>query len=76
MLQSLRRLSDVRPNDEATRVTYGLLNLTHRDGSETPRPLEPGRRYRVLVRLNDVAQAVPAGHRLRLSLSTSYWPLA
>ncbi|HSR72146.1 MAG TPA: CocE/NonD family hydrolase [Kiloniellales bacterium] len=70
------RLSDVRPNDEATRVTYGLLNLTHRDGSEHPKPLEPGRRYRVRVRLNDVAQAFPAGHKLRLSLSTSYWPLA
>ncbi|WP_275427164.1 CocE/NonD family hydrolase C-terminal non-catalytic domain-containing protein, partial [Saezia sanguinis] len=27
------RLSDVAPNGEATRVTYGLLNLTHRDGS-------------------------------------------
>lgn len=70
------RLSDVRPNDEVTRVTYGLLNLTHRDGSEAPQPLEPGRRYRVRVRLNDIAQAFPAGHRLRLSLSTSYWPLA
>jgi hypothetical protein len=70
------RLSDVRPNGEATRVTYGLLNLTHRDGSESPQPLEPGRRYRVRVALNHIAQAFPAGHRLRLSLSTSYWPLA
>ena len=70
------RLSDVRPNGEATRVTYGLLNLTHRDSSETPEPLEPGQRYRVRVQLNGVAQAFPAGHRVRLSLSTSYWPLA
>lgn len=70
------RLSDVAPNGEATRVTYGLLNLTHRDGSEQPRPLEPGRRYAVEVPLNGIAQAFPAGHRLRLSVSTSYWPLA
>jgi hypothetical protein len=28
------------------------------------------------VKLNDVAQRFPAGHRIRLSLSTSYWPLA
>jgi len=70
------RLSDVRPNDEATRVTYGLLNLTHRDTSETPTPLEPGKRYRVRLRLNEIAQGFPAGHRLRLSLSTSYWPIA
>jgi putative CocE/NonD family hydrolase len=70
------RLSDVQPDDQATRVTYGLLNLTHRDGSAHPSPLTPGRQYRVKVRLNHIAQRFPAGHRLRLSLSTSYWPLA
>jgi putative CocE/NonD family hydrolase len=70
------RLSDVQPDDKATRVSYGLLNLTHRDGSEAPRPLESDRRYRVIVRLNEVAHRFPAGHRLRISISTSYWPLA
>ena len=40
------------------------------------RALEPGRRYRVRVPLNDVAQAFPAGHRIRLALSTAYWPTA
>jgi len=70
------RLSDLAPDDKATRVTYGLLNLTHRDGSEAPAALEPGRRYRVRVCLNDIAQTFPAGHRLRLGVSTSYWPLA
>lgn len=70
------RLSDVQPDDQATRVTYGLLNLTHREGSAHPTPLTPGRQYRVAVKLNDVAQHFPAGHRLRLSISTSYWPLA
>lgn len=70
------RLSDVAPDGRATRVTYGLLNLTHRDGHDDPRPLDPGERYRVTVQLNAVAQAFPAGHRIRLSLSTSYWPLA
>ncbi|MFP3883689.1 MAG: CocE/NonD family hydrolase [Actinomycetota bacterium] len=70
------RLSDVAPDGEATRVTYGLMNLTHRTGSEQPRPLEPGRRYVVSVPMNHVAYAFPAGHRIRLSASTSYWPLA
>ncbi|MFC7309603.1 CocE/NonD family hydrolase [Streptomyces monticola] len=70
------RLSDVAPDGRATRVTYGLLNLTHRDGHDRPEPLEPGRRYLVDVQLNGVAQRFPAGHRIRLSLSTSYWPLA
>ena len=70
------RLSDVQPDDKATRVSYGLLNLTHRNGSAAPEPLEPGRRYTVTVRLNDIAYSFPKGHRLRISISTSYWPLA
>jgi uncharacterized protein len=70
------RLSDVAPDGRATRVTYGLLNLTHRDGHAEPRSLDPGRRYRVQVRMNGVAHAFAAGHRIRLSVSSSYWPLA
>jgi hypothetical protein len=70
------RLSDVAADDKATRVTYGLLNLTHRDGSEAPTSMETDVFYRVGIKLNDVAYAFPPGHRIRLSLSTSYWPLA
>jgi hypothetical protein len=28
------------------------------------------------IRLNDIAQVFPAGHSLRISISTSYWPIA
>ncbi|MGM0404302.1 MAG: CocE/NonD family hydrolase [Thermodesulfobacteriota bacterium] len=70
------RLSDILPDDKATRVTYGLLNLTHRDSHENPQPLEPGKRYRIKVQLNDIAQKFPAGNRIRLAISTVYWPLA
>ena len=70
------RLCDVAPDGSTTRVTYGLLNLTHREGHDRPRELVPGEIYQVEVTLNGVAQTFPAGHRLRLSLSTSYWPLA
>jgi uncharacterized protein len=69
------RLSDVAPDDRATRITYGLLNLTHRHGHENPEPLVPGERYRVVVRLNHIGQVFPRGHRIRVSISTSYWPL-
>ena len=56
------RLSDVRPNDEATRVTYGLLNLSHSDGSADPQSLEPGQPYQVRFRLNELAHVFPRGH--------------
>jgi len=68
------RLCDVLPDGRVTRLTYGLLNLTHRKSHASVQPLEPGRRYSVTVRMNDLAQTIPRGHRVRLALSTSYWP--
>jgi putative CocE/NonD family hydrolase len=70
------RLNDVAPDGASTRVTYGLLNLTHRNGHESPEPLELGTGYRVRVVMNDIAHAIPTGHKLRLAISTSYWPIA
>jgi len=69
------RLCDVDEQGGSARVTYGVLNLTHRDSHEQPTPIEPQRRYRVRLQLNDVAYSFPAGHRVRLALSTSYWPI-
>ena len=70
------RLCDVAPDGASALVTYGLLNLTHRDSHEFPTPLVPGQRYRVRIPLGDIAHAFPAGHRLRIAVSTSYWPIA
>ncbi len=74
--QIAARLSDIQPDGSATRVTFGLLNLTHRNSNETPEYLEPGHWYTARVQLNNIAQIFPRGHRIRLALSTSYWPLA
>ena len=69
------RLNAVHPNGTSERITYGLLNLSHRDSHETPKPLKPGQFYDVAVELNEIAMTVPAGHRLRVAISTSYWPI-
>jgi hypothetical protein len=69
------RLCDVHPDGASTRVTYGILNLTHRDSHASPTPLEPGRRYRIRIELNNIGYAFPKGHRIRVALSTCYWPL-
>ena len=70
------RLDDVSPNGESTLIAQQVFNLTHRAGHEHPAALEPGRRYAVTVRLDAIAHAFPAGHRLRVALSPTYWPLA
>jgi uncharacterized protein len=69
------RLNDVKPSGAATRVSLGILNLTHRNGSESPQPLHPGQRYRVRVVLSYAAYSFAPGHRLRISISTCYWPM-
>ena len=70
------RLCDVGPTGESTLITRRMLNLTHRDSDEHPKPLEPGKRYDVTVPLGAIAYAVPSGHRLRLAVSPTYWPFA
>ncbi|MEW6262833.1 MAG: CocE/NonD family hydrolase [Thermodesulfobacteriota bacterium] len=68
-------LSEVMPDGSATRITYGVLNLTHRESHEFPRPLEPNKPYAVTVKLNEIAHHFGQGNRLRLAISTAYWPL-
>ena len=69
------RLNAVWPDGAVSRLSYAVHNLCHRDSHEHPQPLEPGKAYTVRIQLDDVAYKLPKGHRLRVSVSTSYWPL-
>ncbi len=71
----IARLCDVAPDGASLRVSYGVLNLTHRDSHEDPGPLPVGQPVRVRLQLNDCAHRFPTGHVLRLALSNAYWPL-
>jgi hypothetical protein len=73
--QLVARLSDVAPDGAATRVSYQVLNLTHREGHEHPSVLEPGRYYGLEMVLNACGHRFPPGHRVRLSIGTAYWPM-
>ena len=72
--QVVARLCDVAPDGTSRRVSWGALNLSHREGHEHPRPLVPGQPYDVLVRLDATAWSLPPGHRWRLAIAPSYWP--
>ncbi len=72
------RLCDVAPTGESTQITWGLLNLTHRESHEHPTSLVPGECYTVNVPLNVMAYRLPQGHRWRVSISSTQarhaWP--
>ncbi|MFC8796605.1 CocE/NonD family hydrolase [Promicromonospora sp. NPDC057138] len=68
------RLCDVAPDGSSTLVTRGVLNLAKRHGPDRDDPMVPGVPERVRVRLVAAGHSFPAGHRVRVAVSTSYWP--
>lgn len=68
------RLEDVDPTGRSARVSYGILNLAHREGHERVVPAVPGETMHVSVKLCDTAYEFAAGHRIRIAVSTAYWP--
>ncbi|MGC1502771.1 MAG: CocE/NonD family hydrolase [Sulfitobacter sp.] len=69
------RLNHIHPDGAATRITYGVLNLSHRDNAADPTPMTPGRPQEVSFTLDHIAYRVPKGHVLRVSVSDAYWPM-
>lgn len=69
------RLNHIHPDGAATRITYGVLNLSHRNSAAMPEPMTPGAAQEVSFTLDHIAYRVPKGHRLRVSISDAYWPL-
>ena len=68
------RLVDIHPDGTATRVSYGVLNLAHRNSNESPMPMEPGSDETITITLDACGYRFAPGHRIRLSISTAYWP--
>ena len=69
------RLNDIHPNGEVSRVSWGVLNLAHRDGNESPKPMIPGHSESVEIELNECGYRFMRGHKMRVAISTSYWPM-
>ncbi|MEQ9488284.1 MAG: CocE/NonD family hydrolase [Alphaproteobacteria bacterium] len=68
-------LSEVRPDGSVTRVSYGMLNLTHSSDHEAVEPLVPGKIYRKSLQLCECGHRFAAGSKIRLALSNAYWPI-
>ncbi len=71
----IARLEDVHPDGASHRVAVGVLNLSHRHGNESLQPMTPGRFESIDLMLDDTGYRFVAGHRIRLALSTTYFPM-
>ena len=69
------RLQDVTPDGTPFQVSAGILNLTHRASHAAPEALEPGVVTEVRIDLRSTAHRFRAGHRIRLSVASSMWPV-
>jgi hypothetical protein len=68
-------LSMVAPDGKATLVSFGILNLCHRNSHVEPEAMPLNEPVDATVQLNVIGQRIPAGYRLRLALSNAYWPM-
>ena len=69
------RLNDIHPSGEVSRVSWGVLNLAHRNGNESPEPMVPGRTVAIEIELNECGYRFMRGHKMRVAISTAYWPM-
>ncbi|MET7661876.1 CocE/NonD family hydrolase [Streptomyces sp. NPDC005356] len=72
--QVAARLCDVAPDGSSTLVTRGVLNLSSREGRDKAFAWPPGTTDEVDFELNGIGHTFPAGHRIRLAVSSAYWP--
>ncbi|MEU2237164.1 CocE/NonD family hydrolase [Streptomyces vietnamensis] len=72
--QVVARLCDVAPDGSSTLVTRGALNLSARYGPDRAVEAQIGEPETLLLELNGIGHTFPPGHRVRLAVSSTYWP--
>ncbi|MER8747470.1 CocE/NonD family hydrolase [Mesorhizobium sp. M1004] len=68
-------LSLVLEDGAAARVSYGILNLTHRHDDLDLTPMTPGKPEAIRMKLRSCGQRFEKGQRIRLAIATSHWPI-
>ena len=58
-----------------TLVAGAGFNGAHRESAENPKPLEPGRTYPLDIEMHFTSWRFPKGHRIRLAVNNSQWPM-
>jgi putative CocE/NonD family hydrolase len=68
------RLVDVWPDGRAIGIQEGALRARYREGVANPLSMEPGVPATLEVDMRAIAWHLPAGHRLRLDITSSSFP--
>jgi len=69
------KLVDVHPSGEAVNLCDGIVRARFRDSLERTSPIEPGRAYRYEISLGPLVNVFGRGHRIRLEVSSSNFPI-
>nr|WP_238937313.1 CocE/NonD family hydrolase C-terminal non-catalytic domain-containing protein [Streptomyces clavuligerus] len=72
--QAVARLCDVAPDGTSTRIALGALALSARHGTERAHAWPPGATEPVSFALAAAGHTFRPGHRIRLAVSSAYWP--
>ena len=67
-------LLEVHPDGTAWRMQDGIVRARFRDGFDRPTLLKPGTVYRYDIDLWFTSRVIPAGHRLRVVVSSAAFP--
>ena len=68
------KLVVVRPDGYAQNLQDGIIRARYRSSASAPALIEPGRVYRYEIDLWSTSYLAPAGHRLRVEISSSNFP--
>lgn len=69
------KLVDVGPDGFAQNLTEGIIRARYRDSQERPELLRPGQVYKFMIDMWSTSNVFRKGHRLRLEVSSSSFPL-
>jgi len=69
------RVSDVAPDGRVTQVAGAAFNGTHRNSAREPEDIVPGEVFPLEIKLHFTSWVFPAGHRIRVAVSNSQWPM-
>ena len=67
-------LVDVYPDGYSLLIQEGILRASFRDKDAEPSPIEPGEIYTFTIDLWATSYTLPAGHKLRVEISSSNFP--